>query len=50
MSKQSPVIRIDGKTYTVLKRLSVESDVPMGKIVKRHVLGKPAKIKKVGEL
>jgi hypothetical protein len=49
MSKPTNVVRVDSKTYTVLKNISLKTDVPMGRIVKRHILGKPCKIKKVGE-
>jgi hypothetical protein len=44
------LIRVDGKTYSVLKDLQVKTGVPMGKQVKFKVFGKPCKVKKLGEL
>lgn len=49
MSK-SELIRVDGKTYQVLKDLSIQTDVPIGKLVKRKVFGVPAaKVKRMCE-
>ena len=45
----SKLIRIDGKTYKVLKDISVKTGVPMGKQIKFKVFGKCANVKKVGE-
>ena len=48
MSK-SALVRISGKAYRVLKDIQVRTGVPMGRQVSFHVLGKPAKVKRLGE-
>jgi hypothetical protein len=45
----SKLIRIDGKTYKVLKDISVKTGVPMGKQIKFKVFGKACKVKRLGE-
>jgi len=47
MVKQSPVVRIDGKTYKVLKDCMLKTGVPMGSQIRFKVFGKEAKMKKV---
>jgi hypothetical protein len=46
---KTELIRVDAETRKELYRLHKLTDVPMGKIVKRKVFGKGAKIKKLGE-
>ena len=43
------LVRVDGKTFHVLKELKASSGVPIGTQIRHHVLGKPCKIKKLGE-
>jgi len=46
---KSELVRVDGKTYKVLKDLQIRTGVPMGKQIKFKVFGKPAKVKRLGE-
>jgi len=43
--KEFELIRVDHKTYKVLKERKAKTGVPMAKQIKFHVLGKQAKIK-----
>lgn len=49
VNMESALVRIDGKTYKVLKDLQVRTGVPMGKQIKFKVFGKACKVKKVGD-
>ena len=48
MSK-SALVRVDGKTYKILKEIQVKTGVPMGTQIRFKVFGRPAKVKRVGE-
>jgi len=48
MSK-TELVRVDGKTYRVLKDIQVRTGVPMGKQIKFKVFGKPSKVKRLCE-
>jgi len=47
---KTKLVRVDGKTYSVLKSLQVKTGVPMGKQIRFKVFGKPAKVKRLGEM
>ena len=48
MSK-SALVRVDGKTYKILKEIQVKTGVPMGKQIRFKVFGRPCKVKRLGE-
>ena len=46
---KTELVRVDGKTYAVLKDIQVKTGVPMGKQIKFKVFGKSCKVKRLGE-
>lgn len=48
-NSKNPAVRLDHKTYRVLKDISVRTGVSMSKQIKFKVFGKPAKVKRLGE-
>lgn len=49
MKRKVVTLTLDKKTYVVLKQKCATTGVPMSRQIDFHVLGKPAKIKKVGD-
>jgi len=49
MSK-SALVRVDGKTYRILKENQLRTGVPMGKQIRFKVFGVAPKVKRLGEM
>ena len=46
---RTELVRVDGKTYRVLKDIQLRTGVPMGKQIRFKVFGQPRKVKRLGE-
>jgi hypothetical protein len=46
-NSKNPLIRVDGKTYKLLKDISMRTGVSMSKQIKFKIFGKASKVKRV---